>query len=131
MAPRAKRGPGVSQILGVSGFVNSKKKRKMPQFFPDFDVISKKKKRFSMFHKLICRCHFHGPPEVHGPPEACGLPDGPPKIYGPRVYCPPFQWPCLKATSAEAQERAIFLHCLFLSSRPSGGSSLGFRAGSL
>ena len=60
-------GPGSAQILGISGFVNSKKEEekatifygfnvnskakkcllgKMPQFSPDFDVISKKKKFF-------------------------------------------------------------------------------------
>ena len=57
-------GPGSAQILGISDFVNSKKEEekatifygfnvnskakkrllgKMPQFSPDFDVISKKK----------------------------------------------------------------------------------------
>ena len=55
----------------------------MPQFSLDFDVILKK--RSSMFHKLICQCHFHGAPEIHGPPEA----HGPLKLHGPRGHCPP------------------------------------------
>ena len=50
----------------------------MPQFSPDFDVTSKqnKKKRSSIFHKLICQCHFNGPS------------DGLPKSMGPGVNVP-------------------------------------------
>ena len=86
----------------------------MPQFSSDFDVISKKQKS-SIFHKLICQCHFHTPPEVQGPLEA----HGPPKLHGHQGHCltslPPFRWPWRRSP-----RRAIFLHCLFLSSRPSG-----------
>ena len=56
-------------------------------------------------------------PEAHGPL----------KLHGPRGHS---RWPCLKATSAEAQGRGIFSHCLFFGSRRSSGSSLSFRAGS-
>ena len=63
----------------------------MPQFSPDFDVISKKKSSL-MFYKLICQCHFHGPPKLHGP----------------RGPFPPSRWPCVNATSAEAQGEPIF-----------------------
>ena len=64
----------------------------MPQFSPDFDVISKKK-RSSIFHILISQCHFDGASEAYGPsagpPEANGLHDGPPEVHGPRGHCPP------------------------------------------
>ena len=54
----------------------------MPQFSPDFDAISKKKKRSFIFQILISQCHFDGPSEAHGPfsgtPEANGLRDAPP-----------------------------------------------------
>ena len=60
----------------------------MPQFSSDFDVIYKKK-RSSMFHKLICQCHFHRPPEVQGPLKAHGPPDGPPKLCGIGVIASP------------------------------------------
>ena len=42
-----------------------KQARKMAQFSPDFDVIPPQKKRSSVFHKLICQCHFDGPYEAH------------------------------------------------------------------
>ena len=62
-----------------------------------------------MFYKLICLCHFHGPPEVHGPPKAHGSP----KLHGPQGHfplCPPLSVALPKGpTSAEAQGRAIFL----------------------
>ena len=64
-----------------------------------------------MFHKLICQCHFHWPPKLHGPRGHCSP-------------LPPSRWSCLNATSAEARGRAIFSHCLFLSSRRSGDPSL-------
>ena len=83
----------------------------MPQFSSNFDVIPPKK-RSSIFHKLICQCHFHTPPEVQGPLEAHGPPDGPPKLHGHRGHCltslPPSRWPCQKATSAEAEEVPFF-----------------------
>ena len=60
----------------------------MPPFSQDFDVISKKKK-FSVFHMLICQCLFDGPSEAHwlsaGPPEANGLL----KVHGPKGNSPP------------------------------------------
>ena len=79
-----------------------------------------------MFHKLIVSVIFMGPLKSIGP--LMGPLMAPGVIVTP---CPPSRWPCLKATSAEAQKRSIFSHCLFLSSRRSGGFSLGFRAGSL
>ena len=88
----------------------------MPQFSSDFDVIPPQK-RSSIFHKLICQCHFHTPPEVQGPLEAHGPPDGPPKLYGHRGHCltslPLSRWPCLKDTSAEAQEEPFFRIAFF------------------
>ena len=81
-----------------------------------------------MFHKLICQCHFHGPPEIHGPSN------GPPKLHGPRGHCPPCapsRLPCLKARLPVRKARKEpFFALLFLSSRRSGGPYLGFRAGS-
>ena len=74
----------------------------MPQVFPDFDVISEKKKkekRPSIFHIVISQCHFDGPSEAYGlyagPPEAREPHDRPPeahkppKVHGPRGHCPP------------------------------------------
>ena len=48
----------------------------MVQFSPDFSVISEEKKRSSIFHKLICQCHFVRPYEAIGPS------DGPPQAQG-------------------------------------------------
>ena len=106
-------GPGSAQILRISRFVNSKtygeyatvlsgfdgipppKKGlhgKMPQFCLDYDLISKTKKRSSVFHILISQCHFDGPSEAHapsaGPLEGNGPHDRPPKIHGPWDHCP-------------------------------------------
>ena len=53
----------------------------MQPFSQDFEVISKKKERSSVFHILISQCHFGGPSA--GPPEANGPHDG------PRGHCPP------------------------------------------
>ena len=81
----------------------------MPQFCPDFDVISKKKgqekmlqfshdfdliskKKSLVFHILISQCHFDGLSEAHGPPPN-GPRDGSPEVHGPRGHCPPCSSP--------------------------------------
>ena len=73
----------------------------MPQFCPDFDVISKK--RSSVFHILISQRHFDGPSA--GPPEANGPHDGPPKVHEPRGYCPsaPSRRPWLEAKAKDTK----------------------------
>ena len=53
---------------------------KMPQFYPDFDVISKTKKK--VFHILISQCHFDGPSEANG------THDEPLKSMSPGVIVP-------------------------------------------
>ena len=57
------------------------------------------KKKSSIFHKLICQCHFDrpyeaiglsdGPPQAHGPHDRPPEAHGPPKLHGPRGRCPP------------------------------------------
>ena len=77
----------------------------MLQFCPNFDVISKKKKkkRSSVFHRPISLCHFDGLSEpmspllgslqrtgpMMGPFEAHGLH----KVHGPRGHCSPLSPP--------------------------------------
>ena len=88
----------------------------MPHFFPNYDVISKKKKKRKGLHRnsnvffgrnlviskkkvfrphmLISQCHFDGPSA--GPAEANGL-MGPLKSMGPGALYPPAplsRWPC-------------------------------------
>ena len=68
---------------------------KMPQFCPNYDVISKtKKKRSSVFHILISQCHFDGPSEAQepsaGPLKPTGPMMGPLKSMSPGVIVPPY-----------------------------------------
>ena len=81
----------------------------MPQFCPNYDVISKKKKVFTEIltvfsvkikwspkkkvfrpYMLISKCHSDGPSA-----EASGLPEahGSPKVHGPRGHCTPLHPP--------------------------------------
>ena len=46
-----------------------------------------------MFHKLICQCHFQGPPEIHGPTNGFPEANGPPKLQGTGVIVPPLGGP--------------------------------------
>ena len=98
---------------GFSVLWTRKQTEKMPQFCPNYDVISKKKKVFAQilrvfpveiwwFKKrvfrpqlLISQCHFDGPLWAHWPyaepTESNGLPEahGPLKFLGPGVIVPP------------------------------------------
>ena len=60
---------------------------KMAQFSPDFQVISKKKKKKK---KRSSISHFDGPfMKPSGPSHGPLKPHGPFKIHGPRGHCPP------------------------------------------
>ena len=83
--PRAKREPGVSSNIRHLRFcVLQNRRGKCHNFLLGFDVISKKK-RSSIFHKLIRQCQT----DFDGPSKALGPSDGPPKVHGPRGHCPP------------------------------------------
>ena len=123
-------GPGTTQILRISGFVQTKKCKengtlfsgsssdlqrkmflsKLKRFFCPNSGDLKKKKRSLMFH-------FDGPYEAQWAlswapsnpwaPIDHGLPDGPPKIHGPRGHCPLCS-PLSEALSYQAWQYGIF-----------------------
>ena len=93
-AAGVERGSGPAQICRIYGFVKFKTNKKMPQFRPKYDVISKKrkkaftkiwrvfpaknrcfpkkkKKKVFELHMLISQRHFDGPPKHHGPRGHC------------------------------------------------------------
>ena len=107
-APRARRGPGVRLNIGQFRFCAHQKQSGKCQFSPNFDVVSEKKKErssrqnASIFfeflcvlqkkvlptHKLVCHCHFNGPPEVLGPSDGPLKPMGPLNFMGSGVFSP-------------------------------------------
>ena len=63
----------------------------MPQFCPNYDVISKKKKGLQATHADYCvACVISmGPSRAHGPSAGPVEANGLPEAHGPRGHCNP------------------------------------------
>ena len=105
----------------------------MPQFCPNFDVVSKKKKVFkekrlcflrilmwppkkrsSFFHTLISQCHFDEPSEANGPhdgtPWSPSAPSrAPQSLWAPGSLSPlpSLSWPCSAFSALEVEKRFL------------------------
>ena len=71
----------------------------MPQFSPDFDVISKKnKKKVFDVPQTDLSVSFPWAPEAHGPL----------KLHGPRGHCPPLGGPASRLPAWKPREGPFF-----------------------